>query len=290
MTQSLQGHDFTSMINQPEYPPIEGGLIQSVLLVDKLIRPNECSYRAPSLPGHLIHFVISGEAEQEVSGRHQTLTPGTIVWYHENEPVRGEIIQAPWEYYTVNFVAVQLPPPPFDQRVIRANQGLVGRFDALLATWRNGELSAIKRHMQVLALLLELLTDVMPTASFQHRVDMETHLWWDLEAKLREDLSRPIDLRLMQNLSRRSRQAIIRACHSAVGMPPIKRVKEIRLSYARGMVLYSRQRLTEIALSLGYSRVQELSRDYHKRYGLTPTEDRAAGGDYRTLPLRCPDG
>ena len=277
------------MVNQPEHPPIEGGLIQRVLLVDKLVRPVACTFRAPSLPGHLIHFVVEGEAEQEVSGRRQRLVPGAIVWYHENEPVRGEILKLPWIYYTVNFVAVRLPPPPFDQRVWQADAGIGSRFEVLLNAWRDMTLAPITRHMRVLSLLLDLLAELAPTASLAHRADMETHLWWDIEAKLREDLSRPIDLRFMQACSHRSRQAIIRASHSAVGMPPMKRVKEIRLSYARGMVLYSRQNMTEIALAVGYSRVQELSRDYHRKYGVTPTEDRAAGSDYRTLPLRIAD-
>ena len=101
-----------------------------------------------------------------------------------------------------------------------------------------------------------------------------------------EDLSQPIDLRFLQSLSRRSRHSIIRACHLAVGTAPMKRVKEIRLSYARGLVLYSRLPMTEIALGVGYSRTQELSRDYRKRYGVTPTEDRQAGPDYRTQRVR----
>lgn len=277
------------MEHNPEFPPIEGGLIQSVLLVDKLVRSVASNYRAPSLPGHLIHCVVAGEADQDVSGRRQKLVPGTIVWYHENEMVTGNIIKSPWVYFTVNFVAIRLPPPPFDQRVWQVDAAVSDRFEELLSTWRDLSVPPIRRHMRVLSQLLALLAEMAPATASSHRADTETHLWWDIEGKLREDLSRPIDLRLMQSLSGRSRQAIIRTCHSAVGMPPIKRVKEIRLSYARGMVLYSRQNMTEIALAVGYSRVQELSRDYHKRYGVTPTEDRAAGSDYRNLQVRVSD-
>jgi AraC-like DNA-binding protein len=233
--------------------------------------------------------VVAGEADQEVSGRRQRLVPGTIVWYHENELVHGEILKVPWVYYTVNFVAVRLPPPPFDQRLWPADACIGDRFEVLLNAWRDMSLAPIARHMRVLSLLLDLLAELTPSVSPTHRADMETHLWWGIEAMLREDLSRPIDLRFMQACSHRSRQAIIRACHSAVSMPPMKRLKEIRLSYARGMVLYSRQSVTEIALTVGYSRVQELSRDYHRKFGVTPTEDRAAGSDYQTLPLRIAD-
>jgi transcriptional regulator GlxA family with amidase domain len=63
----------------------------------------------------------------------------------------------------------------------------------------------------------------------------------------------------------------------------MKRVKELRMSYARGLVLYSQMSMTEIALRVGYGRVQELSRDYHRRFGRTPREDRRAGPDYQRL-------
>jgi AraC-like DNA-binding protein len=276
------------MKNQPTQPPIEGGLIQSVVLVDQLVRPVANNYLAPSLPGHLIHLVVEGEVEQEVCGQLRHLVPGTVVWYHENEVVRGRILKAPWGFYTVNFLAARLPPPPFDQRVWQAGAAMQGRFQTLLEAWRDTKVPPIRRHVRVFALLLDLLIEAMPAVSSAHRVDTSTHLWWDIEAKLREDLSQPIDLQFLQSLTHRSRHAIIRACRLTVGISPMKRIKEMRLSYARGLVLYSQLPMTEIALRVGYSRVQELSRDYHRRYGLTPTDDREAGPDYRVQ--RVPGG
>jgi AraC-like DNA-binding protein len=271
------------MRTQPEskYPPLEGGLIQGVVLVDRLTRPAANAFHAPSLPGHLLHFVVQGEVEQEVSGQRQRLVPGTAVWYYENEAVQGRILKAPWVYYTVNFTAARLAPPPFEQRVWRAGPAMGNCFQALLSAWRDTSVPPIARHVRVFALLLDLLLEAMPAVSPAHRVDIGTHLWWDIEAKLREDLGQPIDLLFLQSLVRRSRHSIIRACRLAVGLSPMKRVKEIRLSYARGLVLYSLLPMTEIALRVGYSRVQELSRDYHQKYGLTPTADREAGPDYR---------
>ncbi len=47
------------------------------------------------------------------------------------------------------------------------------------------------------------------------------------------------------------------------------------LSMARGLVQMSRLTFSEIAERVGYGRVHELSRDYHKQFGVTPTADRA---------------
>ncbi len=267
-------------------PPIEGTLIQGVVLVDQLTRPRPSSFHAPSLPGHLIHLVIQGEVEQQVNGQIQHLVPGTAVWYHENEAVQGRILKAPWSFYTVNFMAVRLSPPPFEQRVWKAEPAMETRFHALLEAWRDAAATPIARHIRVFARLLDLLSEAMPLTNASHRADASTHLWWEIEAKLREDLGQPIDLRFLQSLAGQSRHSIVRACHLAIGVSPMKRVKEMRLSYARGLVLHSRMSMTEIALRVGYSRVQELSRDYSQAFGHTPTEDRHAGPDYRALHVR----
>ena len=63
----------------------------------------------------------------------------------------------------------------------------------------------------------------------------------------------------------------------------MKRVKELRLSYARGLVQHSELSISEIAYRTGYSRVQELSRDYHERFNVTPREERAQAPSYREI-------
>jgi len=271
------------MSDTSSYPPIEGGLIQSITLVDRLTRPKPASYLASSLPGHLVQFMVEGEAEQTANGRRQHLTPGSVVWYHENEVVEGRILKTPWTFYTVNFLAMRLPPPPFDRRVWTPDPSVEDQFQSLLDDWRAADLSPMVRHIRAFASLLNLLLKLTPEAEANCRVETETHLWWDIESRLREDLGRAIDLDLLQSLSGRGRHAIIDACRRAVGVSPMKRVKEIRLSYARGLVLHSRLPMTEIAMSIGYSRVQELSRDYRKAFGRTPSEDRRRGPDYREI-------
>ena len=201
LTCQTHGVGTRMMKPQVQYPPIEGSLIQRVALVDRLVRPTPGSFCAPSLPGHLIHWVAQGEVEQEVNGQQQRLLPGTAVWYHENESVRGRILKTPWIYYTVNFTAVRLPPPPFDQRVWVAGAAMEHRFQALLDAWQDTQSPPIARHLRVCSRLLELLLDTMPAVDPTHGMDVSTHLWWELEARLREDLGREIDLKLLQSLS-----------------------------------------------------------------------------------------
>ena len=260
--------------------PLHGGIITGIHLVDRLQRKTRMRFDATSLPGHLIHFVVEGRVEQYSNGMRQELTPGCSVWYHEDETVTGRVLETPWTFYTVSFTAPTLQPPSFDSRVLRYPPEALEKMEALYDTWRDVNAPATARHLRLHSLLLQIILHLLPSSSQEHRMDAGAGLWWEIESKLREDLSQPIDLNYIQRMVKRSVRTIIRACYLSVGKPPMKRVKELRLSYARGLVIHSNLSMTEVAFRVGYGRVQEFSRDYRKAYGRTPSEDRKAGPDY----------
>lgn len=265
------------------YPPLEGPVIQRVALVDRLSRPEPARYQAASLPGHLLHVVLEGKVRQTTGGRVQHLSPGCTVWYFENEPIEGEILRTPWTFFTVNFEAPTLAPPPEHLRVRHVKFSTISKFERLYEAWKDTKRSRTLRHIRAHAILLDLLLDLMPAGGASHRLDAPTRPWWSLEAKLRCKLDQAIDLQMMQALSGQSQRCIVEACELATGSSPMKRVKELRLSYARGLIQHSSLTISEIAYRVGYSRVQELSRDYHERFGLTSRKDRAQGSTYRNL-------
>jgi AraC-like DNA-binding protein len=257
--------------------PLEGAIVHRVALVDQITRHEAMSYKSVSLPGHLLHVILAGRVEQTVSGVRQELRRGDAVWYYENEEVQGRILEGPWTFYTVNFFAPTLSPPPFQSRVKAIGRSIIGRMERLLDAWRNTSAPPTARHIRVHALLLEILLELLPDSVQAFRMDSVTQLWWELEAKLRGDLAHPIDMKYLECLARRSPRAIVRACQLAVGKSPMKRVKELRLSYARGLVQLSSRSMSEIAFCIGYGRVQEFSRDYHRQFGITPSADRSHG-------------
>ena len=261
--------------------PLRGALLDEVVLVDRICRPERVAYKAQSLPGHLIHVVTEGEVQERAGGVIRHFGGGQAIWYADDEPVQGTILKAPWVFYTVNFLAPALPPPPLDQRVCNVEPQTVARMEQLLNTWQAADVPPLLRHLRVHALLLQCIADLLPLGSHHHRVDTFTQLWWDIEWHVRRNPAEPIDLKYLRRLTGQSQRSIVRACHLAVALSPMKRVKQIRLSYARGLVQLSDLTMTEIALRVGYSRVQEFSRDYREHYGRTPTDDRRAGPNYR---------
>lgn len=259
-----------------EYPASGASPVESIRLVDRLCyQKSTRSFQATSLPGHLLHLVLSGEVEQTCNGRRQYLKPGSVVWYHEDEWVEGRVIRAPWVYYTVNFSAPTLPPPDFEVRLIPDQSDLEDTFAALHADWQNPP--SLHRDFQCQARLLQLLASINPRISQHSSVTPNGRLWWEVESWARQQIDRAITLAELCDQFHRSANTLARACHDAVGLTPMKRLKQIRLSLARGLVHYSELTMSEIAERVGYARVHEFSRDYRKAYQVPPSRDRNAG-------------
>ncbi len=265
---------------------VDGATIQRVVLVDRISRGKAGPYHATTLPGHLVQLTLSGRSRHETGGRTFMAEPGIVAWFHEDEESRIEAVGVPWEFYTVSFVAPALPPPPYDRRIRRATKETGRRFEALLRAWRDPSAGPLVRHLLVEARLLDLLADVLPAGAAPLRIDPAARVWWELEEKLRVRMEEPVQLEDLCRLGGRSMRTLYRACRRATGLAPMKRVKRIRLSMARGLVLHSQMNVSEIAYRVGYERVQELCRDYRRFVGLTPLEDRAAGPDYRRCRAR----
>jgi AraC-like DNA-binding protein len=257
--------------------------VERLVLVDEIGRFQTGRFQSQSLPGHLLHIVTAGVVRQWAEGRAEVVRPGTIVWYHENEPVRGEIQRAPWRFITINFHAPAVPPPPDDQRVLRAGRATLALGRKLLRLWRDRSLPPLEHQLQCHRALIELLQDVLPRAGYKPPAQPNAKVWWRIEKQLRIRLEQPISLDDIQRLGGLSLRTIIRACKAATGVPPMRRLKDIRLSFARGLVQHSDLTITEIAFRVGYARSQEFSRDYHRRFGITPREDRARPPGYREL-------
>jgi AraC-like DNA-binding protein len=250
--------------------------IESILLVEFFRRERRgWRFEATSLPGHLIHLVVSGEVEQECNGRQYRLRRGDVIWYNEDELVRGSVLKAPWCFYSVNFLSRALPPPGYEGRLIPRQYRLRERFEALRRDYHGGA-SPLARSLRSHSLLLEILAELVPLSA-PGLPEPCTKLWWQIETVVRRQLDRQYDLRALAELAGRSPATVARACRQAVGVPPMKRLKEVRMSLARGLVRQSAMSISEIAARVGYERVHELSRDYRKQFGVPPTAERRAG-------------
>ena len=257
-------------------PAVGSSPIESILLAARYEGPAAGkSFTATSLPGHLLHFMLAGRVTQQCNGRTYQLTPGAVLWYHEDEWVQGIVQEAPWFYYSINFIAPTLPPPAFEARLFSAlGPRAEASFAALVAAWNDKELSASSRLFRSHAALLDILDQLTTGEPQPIQYDAPAALWWKLESQVREDFSRPVGLKELEEWSGCSAATIARSSLAAVGLSPMRRIKQIRLSLARSLVQRSDLALGAIAQRVGYLRIHEFSRDYKRHFGSTPSSER----------------
>lgn len=259
-----------------DYPGVGPCAVQAVLLVERFVRnsPNH-RFVAHSLPGHLIQCTVRGTTEHEANGRQYVLSPGDVIWYHEDELVKGRVCETPWIFYSVNFIAPALDPPPFEARVQHVDAAVVEKFGRLLDTWRNLKVPPALREWRVQSCLLDLIAHLYRPRHLPIRMTPAARFWWEIETVVRRDLTQHYTLPRLERISGSSQATIARSCLAAVGVPPIKRIKQIRMSMARGLVQRSDLSLKQIAARVGFGRLHEFSRDYRKCFGLPPSADRS---------------
>jgi AraC-like DNA-binding protein len=270
-------------------PGLPSGLLdaplRSILLVETLQRTKAEAFRSVSPPGHLLHLVLSGKVEQYTDDRRQLLRPGSLVWYHQMESVEGRVLQAPWRFLSLNFIAPALPPPPDARRVRPARPAEIRQLHALNRLWHTRAAAPAARAFECFALLNQFLAGLAPRAEKapgrDTPADLPTERWWAIEKTLRLDLTELPSLPHLARQAGLSLRSLARACLAATGLPPAKRIAALRIAQARHLLQVTDLPITEIALRVGYPRVQELSRAMRLHSNQTPREVRATEADYR---------
>ena len=78
----------------------------------------------------------------------------------------------------------------------------------------------------------------------------------------------------MAETAQLSKPHLIRLFKMHVGMPPITYLREIRLEKARELLENSHHQIKQIGVEIGMTNDSHLTRDFKKKFGLTPTEYR----------------
>ncbi|MFA9477816.1 AraC family transcriptional regulator [Phycisphaerales bacterium AB-hyl4] len=256
-------------------PAVGASPVRQVLLCREMTRTEAGEQTvASSLPGHLLQLTLVGSAVHDVAGRRYTLGPGDLIWFHEDESVHVEVVSAPWTFLTLNVIAPSLAPPAFERRVRRTSRSLREQFRAVHTAWQDRSLGEAQRSLRVHGRVLSLLAELAEPAELVTAEADDAAWWWEIETRCRKDLSQPMSLSVMQAMTRRSRATITRACRRATGLPPMRRIRQIRMSMARGLLRHSTLQVTQIADRLGYPRINEFSRDYRKHFGCSPRHER----------------
>ncbi len=253
---------------------ISGSLLSSPLEgvtgVWKLSRDPGGYHRARSLPGHLLHLILTGSYRLRTNAREYEISTGHVIYYHETEEVEWLSNAERVVFYSVGFLAPELAPLPLDARVFPSSEAVRSGFAELYAAGLlpRGTRRALRLHAALLAIILQ----VEPWNSIATRESSAGAVGWhEIESLIREQkLFRPT-LAELSELTHRSRASIVRACRAATGTSPMKRVRDIRMAEARGLLRFSHLNISQVADYLGYPRLHEFSREFSRRFGAPPS-------------------
>lgn len=249
-------------------------------MIERYNLPPDMRLHSSSLPGHMLQLTIAGEVDYIVSGRQYHMTKGDFVWMHDVEQVAGQAGPQGWSLISVCLIAPLLMVPPMTMRMRRVDTATQKLFARLLNIWSATDVAPLVREMRVQAGVLELLALLFERCNegadreHAYQINADARLWWEIESHIRQQLDTPHCVDDFVQLTGKSPATINRACRAAVGLSPMRRVRHIRMNAARGLLRYSDLSISEIADRLGFSRVHELSRDYHRHFGFSPMKDR----------------
>jgi AraC-like DNA-binding protein len=226
--------------------------------------------RARSLPGHLLHLVISGSYGLRTNAREYGIRPGDLIYYHETEEVEWLGNDEPVAFYSVGFLAPALPPLPVETRVFPSEAPVREAFDDLYAA------ALLPRSpRRSLGLYAALLQIVLGIDFWRESVGPERPAagrdWWAVESLVREKRTFRPTLAGLARLARCSRASLVRACRAATGTSPMRRIRDLRLAEARGLLRFSTLNVSQVAAYLGYPRVHEFSREFRRLTGRPPS-------------------
>ena len=266
-------------------PSLNTVKVTRIHLVQKITRHRKRTFRSSSLSGHLLHFVTEGVAQQESNGIQQILTPGKAIWYDHNSLVRGKITQPPWTFFTVSFECPNLPAIQANQKVLDVPAEVGPLFQELLERWTAENAISVTDNLHITSLLYRIISLCYPQHQPSSTPKSTLSDWWQIESSYSRNLSEPPPT--LKQLTQRysiSPQKINTLCQESTGTAPMKRLKTVRLSHARGLLLTSELSISNIAWQTGYPRVQDLSRACKQFFGLTPSEIRQQQEECNELP------
>ena len=272
--------------NLKDHPlPLDTVVIKRIHFVETVTRKRLREFRSSSLSGHLIHYVVEGEVEQECNGIKQTLNAGDMVWYEPNSIVKGVIKSAPWTFYTVGFDSPNLPYLSADRRTVKAPSSAAAAMRKLIRLWTARHQSSTQENLLISSCLYEIVAICFPKADGADLSTKGSSVWWEIESAYTQAIdSPPPSVAELATANQMTTKKLSELCKMTTGQSPKARLQTVRMAHMKGLLLLSDLTISEVAYHVGFQRVQDLSRACKEFFGMTPLEMRRSQQVVDELP------
>ena len=248
----------------------EHAIIQEILGVWKFHLPPTKYKHNYSLPGHQMHLFLQAPKHYRIAGQNYNVKRGDLVTFYEAEEREVFDRDVPAIYYSVGFLAEDLPPLPPESRVVPYSRAIHRAFKRLYKASRLPE--TYERKLKMLAALSELLLAVDVSAKRGVAKQGADDPWWLLEGRLRRNhIFRP-SLDEVAEMAGCSRTQVVRVCRKTTGMSPIQRLRKMRMEEAWSLLAWSPMNVSQISDHLGYPDLRGFSREFTQYFKKPPSK------------------
>lgn len=248
-------------------------LIESITGVWKFHRTCKDISHALSLPGHLFHYIISGKYHLTTNGREYDVKPGDVIYYHEVEDVTVDSSGKPVTFYSIGFLTPHWPALPLSMRVFPGGKDFEKLFEAVYKSFIKLEKPINQARLFAnLYKLIELIELRRQKVSPSHQIIHS--LWWEVENTIIRNRNFHASIDELTEIAAVSNSGLNRICKMATGLSPKQRIMQLRMNHAQGLLKHSSLSITQIARYLGYSRINEFSREYQNTFRISPRKTR----------------
>lgn len=249
----------------PSLCPIKG-----LYLVSRLVRgPRHSKTNTP--PGHTFQLVTSGNIKFTVNNQFFDANKDDVLYFYESEIEEVWVGEEGLEMINVVFNAPDIIP--FPTKVFKSNKTIRNFFHRINKSYNKDTMeSGFETYYNLFGLLMALYRarhiDPFKDAS-------PKEVWLQAEAYIRRKNKYNITVSELCYIFKCSQSTITRSCRKITMTSPKKRIKTICMGEARGLLLHSDMKISDIAKYLGYQRIHEFSRDFSNYFEISPSRFRA---------------
>lgn len=254
---------------EPEMRPVS---VKNVSGVWRLRIPSGATTTTFSPPGHLLHFLVAGSYEVEIGSKRFTVSAGDVIYYDGVEEVTAENSGESVIFYSVSFQAPELRVSRIGSCVFRKMAELEEAFGRMYQDFNTPELPGKLRMISGLFAVLGALAARAGEGGLQEGCGV----WSHAERIIRDRHDWRISIPELCDELKVSASRLHRSCRRNCGVSPGKRIFQLRMEEARGLLRFTDLAVSDIAEELGYARLHDFSRDATKYFGHSASVERGS--------------
>lgn len=252
--------------------------------------PPDWDTREQHIPEHLIYFVVRGGCRATIAGEQLELAAGDLCWVCPEESFRffaaradrGTVLQR----FRLSVVGKERRLSlPWRFRVFPFAEAAAERSRELAGESPGGQFSDRRRACLVALFSLEVFE---PGPSSQQQAGLASELQDRIARAVLDEANFRLTPRDLARITGLSPDYFSRQFRLAYGMPPREWLLQQRLRHAGGLLAETDERISQIAVRLGYPDIYLFSRQFAAEFGLSPREwrrgHRSTGPQKRVLP------